>query len=62
MQRALEDLSAQYTHVERKLNDASWVGARLTELLPLALGDKQGLLELDDPLERLSMLLDLVPK
>jgi Lon protease-like protein len=61
VRRALEDLSAQYTHVESKLDDASWVGSRLTELLPLALGDKQGLLELDDPLERLSMLLDLVP-
>jgi Lon protease-like protein len=61
VRRALEDLSAQYSHVERKLDDAAWVGARLAELLPLALGDKQGLLELDDPLERLSTLMELVP-
>lgn len=61
VQRALDDLPAQYTHVERKLDDAAWVGARLTELLPLALGDKQALLELDDPLARLATLLEVVP-
>ncbi len=62
VQRALEDLSAQYTHVERKLDDASWIGARLTELLPMALDAKQALLELDDPLARLAKLLEVVPE
>ena len=61
VQRALDDLPAQYTHVERKLDDAAWVGARLTELLPIALADKQVLLELDDPLARLATLVDVVP-
>lgn len=61
VERALEDLDAQYTHVERKLDDAAWVGGRLTELLPLALGDKQSLLEMNDPLERLETLMELVP-
>ncbi len=61
VQSALEDLEAQYTHVERKLDDAAWIGGRLTELLPLAPGDKQSLLEMDDPLERLDALMQLVP-
>ena len=44
-----------YRHVERR-DDAAWVGNRLAELLPLSLTDRQALLELSDPLERLAML------
>ena len=39
-----------------KRGDAAWIANRLAELLPLALADKQTLLELSDPLERLSVL------
>ena len=41
--------------LERR-DDAAWVGNRLAELLPLSLTDRQALLELSDPLERLDML------
>jgi Lon protease-like protein len=58
---ALAELAEHYQHVEKKFDDAAWVGARLTELLPIALNDKQALLELDDPLARLDALLSLVP-
>jgi Lon protease-like protein len=61
VRRALEDLSEHYEHVERKFEDAAWIGARLTELLPIELADKQALLELDDPIERLDTLLTVVP-
>jgi Lon protease-like protein len=61
VRRALEDLAEHYEHVERKFEDAAWVGARLTELLPIELADKQALLELDDPIERLDTLLSVVP-
>ncbi len=44
-----------YRHVERR-DDAAWIGNRLAEMLPIALGDKQSLMELTDPLERLSAL------
>jgi len=37
-------------------DDAVWVGARLIEILPLALGLKQSLLETQDALERLDRL------
>ena len=39
-----------------QLNDASWVGCRFTELLPLYPADKQALVELDDPHARLQIL------
>ena len=61
VRRALEDLSEHYEHVERKFGDAAWIGARLTELLPIELADKQALLELDDPIERLDTMLAVVP-
>jgi Lon protease-like protein len=61
VRRAIEDLAEHYEHVERRFEDASWIGARLTELLPIELDDKQALLELEDPIERLDMLLAVVP-
>jgi Lon protease-like protein len=36
--------------------DASWVGSRLAEILPVSAADKVGLLELDEPLARLARL------
>lgn len=41
---------------EEKYLDAGWVGCRLAEVLPLALPDKQQLLETDDPVQRLRQL------
>ena len=45
-----------------QLQDASWVGYRLAELLPLDVQEKQLLLELDNPLERLQLLLEALPR
>jgi Lon protease-like protein len=61
VRRALDDLAEHYEHVEKKFEDAAWIGARLAELLPIELTDKQALLELDDPIERLEALLTVVP-
>jgi len=36
--------------------DASWVGYRLAEVLPLSLEDRQACLEIDDPIARLDRL------
>jgi Lon protease-like protein len=41
---------------ERALDDASWVGYRLVELLPLPLHIKQTMLEINDPAVRLQVL------
>jgi len=61
VRRALDDLSEQYRHVQKKFDDAAWVSARLTELLPIELNDKQALLEMADPIERLDALRVMVP-
>jgi len=56
----LEHLAArvgpQHVPDERALDDASWVGGRLAELLPLPLPMKQALLELNDAHARLAAL------
>jgi Lon protease-like protein len=61
VRRALDELAEHYENVEKKFDDAAWVGARLTEILPLRLADKQALLELDDPIARLAVLMQVVP-
>ncbi len=45
---------------ERSFDQAAWVGWRLAELLPLALHQRQRLLEEDDPARRLDELLRLI--
>jgi Lon protease-like protein len=62
VRRALRELAEHYEHVEKKFDDAAWVGSRLAELLPIELNDKQALLELDDPLARLEALVKLLPR
>ena len=49
LRRALEELAEHYENVERRFDDAAWVGARLAELLPIELADKQALLETRRP-------------
>jgi Lon protease-like protein len=55
VRQVLPEAGDTYRHVESR-DDAGWISNRLAELLPLALGDKQALLELTDPLERLAAL------
>lgn len=55
VRRVLPEAGDTYRHVEIR-DDAAWVGNRLAEMLPLSLTDRQALLELTDPLERLSAL------
>jgi Lon protease-like protein len=44
------------------LQDASWLGYRLSELLSLENQEKQTLLQITDPLDRLQLLLELLPR
>jgi uncharacterized protein len=52
----LPELGELYNCVEKHFDEASWVSARLTEMLPIDLAQKQYCLELDDPLQRLAKL------
>ena len=61
--RFLDKVSEQYPDFDREqLQDAAWVGHRLSELLPLAGIERQHLLEINDPLERLQSLLEVLPR
>ncbi|MEZ5459496.1 MAG: LON peptidase substrate-binding domain-containing protein [Steroidobacteraceae bacterium] len=60
LKRVLPELGELYAQVPRHFDDADWVGARLAEILPLSLGDKQALLELDDAGARLARIAPLI--
>lgn len=47
---------------KRQLKDASWVGYRLAEILPMAPDRRQWLMELTNPIVRLDALRELVAK
>jgi Lon protease-like protein len=49
-------IGAQHFPEERAFDDASWVGYRLAELLPLPLSVKQSMLEINDPQIRLAVM------
>ena len=57
----LDDLTEIYAQMERRYDDATWVGCRLAEILPLELLVRQQCLEMDDPLERLDYLRPFLP-
>lgn len=52
----LQELGHPYTTLPKYYDQASWVGYRLAELLPISLVQKQYFLQLDDPIERLERL------
>ncbi|NIM71454.1 MAG: peptidase S16 [Xanthomonadales bacterium] len=59
----MEKLSANYPSFHsQSLEDAAWVGFRLVELLPLRNLERQALLELRDPLDRLQRLVEILPR
>lgn len=58
LQKIFDSLQHPYITLPKKYDDATWVGSRLSELLPLSLIKKQQLLELDEPMGRLAMLYD----
>jgi len=45
-----------FTRMQPDFESSAWVAGRLAELLPFALGDKQRLLEMDAPLDRLEVI------
>ena len=60
LRRVLPELGDLYAAVPKQFSDASWVGCRLAEILPIALPEKQYCLELDDPVARLARLNPLI--
>jgi Lon protease-like protein len=62
LRKVLPELGELYTRVPKHFSDASWVGYRLAEILPIALPEKQYCLELQDPIARLARLNPLIRK
>jgi Lon protease-like protein len=61
--RFMEQVSQQYPDYTPELLQSSvWLGYRLSELLPLGGIEKQHLLELSDPIERLQNLIEILPR
>ena len=56
LRKVLPELGEMYESTPKRFDDAGWVGARLAEILPINLTDKQYCLELDDPVQRLARL------
>lgn len=63
LERLIEQAGGWWRDAPReRYDDASWVGFRLAEFLPLQPAERQQLLELTDPLERLRVLRDVLPR
>jgi Lon protease-like protein len=56
LRATFDDLGEHYAQIEQGFDDASWVGYRFAEILPLDMESKQYCLELDDPLARLEFI------
>ncbi len=62
-ERLVETMAPHWRNTPRSdYEDASWLGFRLAELLPLDVNEQQHLLELVDPLQRLAELRDILPR
>jgi Lon protease-like protein len=56
LETVINDLGRLYDAIDKRYDDAAWVGYRLAEILPMPVAEKQGCLELTDPIERLHLL------
>ncbi|MEP7186593.1 MAG: LON peptidase substrate-binding domain-containing protein [Rhodanobacter sp.] len=63
LERLVETMAPHWRDAPRTAyDDASWLGFRLAELLPLESSEQQRMLELTDPMQRLSELRDILPR
>lgn len=56
LEKIVNDLGPEKMPAPHEFNDATWVGYRLAEILPVKALAKQKLLELDDPVSRLEII------
>jgi uncharacterized protein len=63
LERLLEKFGGEHEKAPReRFDDASWVGFRLAEILPLENDERQLLLQTTDPLDRLTQLVHYLPR
>jgi Lon protease-like protein len=56
----IDDLGKLYQDIDKEYGDATWVGNRFAEILPVSNDQKQYCLELNDPVERLAYVQPLL--
>ncbi|GAB2624318.1 LON peptidase substrate-binding domain-containing protein [Lysobacter erysipheiresistens] len=62
LQTVLDRVGGEHAKAaDARIDDAAWVGWRLAEMLPLEDAQRQQLLQIDDPHERMDHLLSLMP-
>lgn len=62
LQQIISQLEPPFTKLKPEYNSSNWVSARLVELLPLELADKQKLLVMDDVKKRMDEITGLLHK
>lgn len=60
LEAIIDDLGKLYEPVDKRYEDAGWVGLRFAEILPMELEQKQACLEMEDPIERLASMRPLL--
>jgi len=60
LEGVLDDLGRLYEAIDRRYDDAAWVGYRFAEILPIAPEEKQACLEADDPVRRLHIVRKMI--
>jgi Lon protease-like protein len=60
LRQILGQMQERYAQIEPAFGDASWVGYRLAETLPISLPQRQYLLEMSDASKRLEIIATLV--
>jgi hypothetical protein len=56
LEGVLDDLGRLYESLDRRYDDAAWVGYRFAEILPISSEEKQACLETDDAVRRLQIV------
>ncbi len=56
LRQLVRQVPHHFTELPVRYSDATWVGCRLTELLPIPLEQKQYFLQLNEPIQRLERL------
>lgn len=60
LEQLIERVGAEHFNSERRFDDANWVSYRLAEILPIKLGVKQKLLEVNDSEVRLRVIAEFL--
>ncbi len=60
LEAIIDDLGKLYQSLDKRYRDATWVGCRFAEILPISLEQKQRCLEMNDPIERLVFIRPLL--